>query len=472
MLKQGTWHSFIRPKFPLQCMSNVEDIATTISFHCSPLSSAKSKCRRRGRRPPTSTPSIDSMSDAHWNKRFQRSSRRRSFSHSHDHPFLFVILFIVLLSFATRAYAGRDYYDILGVARDADSSTIKRAFRKLAVKYHPDKNPGDKSAAKRLVELNNAYEVLSDDSKRQKYDMFGEDGMNNQMADDNDDDDFGPFGSFFGGGFGGFGGRRRQREEPTVPDVVIPLTVPLETLYNGGILEVAHKKRIICSSWSDCEKKCSRCGGRGMIITTKRLGPGFVQQIQTHCPVCGGAGKIGNPKCKSCPNGQFKEDEKMLLVDVEKGMRDGQHIIFEHETDEIPDHLTGSVRFEIDTMEHDRFVRHGKDLHYRLSVTLSEALVGVNRQVRQLDGRLVPIQTDKVIKPGEKIFIAEEGMPDYHDGTAGNLIVEFWVDFPENLTEEQKKAVIELHGQPPSLDETGDGTKNSGTTTDQGKDEL
>ncbi|CAN8071551.1 unnamed protein product [Agarophyton chilense] len=402
--------------------------------------------------------------------RSPRSSRKRPRSHTNVHPFLFVILFIVLLCFATRAYAGRDYYDILGVARDADSATIKRAFRKLAVKYHPDKNPGDKSAQKKYVELNNAYEVLSDDNKRQKYDMFGEDGINNAMADD--DDDFDPFGGSFFGGFGGFGGRRRQREEPTVPDVTIPVTVPLETLYNGGIMEVTHKKRVICSSWSDCEKKCSRCGGRGVVIQTKRIGPGFVQQIQTHCPVCGGTGKIGNPNCKSCPGGQFEEVEKMLLVDVEKGMRDGQHIVFENETDEIPDHRTGNVRFEIDTMKHDRFVRIGNDLHYRLQITLSEALVGVSRQVRQLDGRLVAIKTGKVMKPGEKIVIEKEGIPDYHSGHKGNMIVEFWVDFPDSLTEEQKKAAIDLHGKLPSLDETGDGTTKRRIAMDDRKDEL
>lgn len=310
--------------------------------------------------------------------------------------------------------------------------------------------------------------MLRSDAKREKYDRFGEDGLNGQMEGD-DHDDFGPFDDFFGG----FGGHRRRREEPRVPDVVIPLSVSLETLYNGGVLEVSHKKRVICSSWSDCEKRCSKCGGRGVVIQTRRIGPGFIQQIQTTCPVCGGAGKIGTPNCKSCPNGQFEEVEKMLLVDIEKGMRDGQHIVFEHETDEIPEHQTGSVRFEVDTLRHDRFTRIGNDLHYRLPITLSEALVSVNRQVKQLDGRLVSISTDKVIKPGEKITIKGEGMPDYHDAESGDMIVEFWVLFPESLTEEQKKAVIDLHGELPSLEETGDGARRNATTaTDDAKDEL
>lgn len=351
------------------------------------------------------------------------------------------------------AYA-KDYYDVLGINRDADSSAIKKAFRKLAVKYHPDKNPGDKTAEKMYVELNNAYEVLGDQNKRQRYDMYGEEGLKGADRGDEDEDGFNPFGSMFGGGFG----RRRGRQENRVPDVVIPFSLSLEMLYNGGIIEAVHKRRVICHSWSDCESKCHKCKGHGVIIQTRRLGPGFVQQMQVQCPVCNGKGKIGKPDCKSCPHGQFEETEKSLLIDVVKGMRDGQMITFEGQTDEVPDHVNGDVNFQVVAQPHSMFSRTGDDLHYVLHVTLSEALVGVNRQVRQLDGRLVPINTDKVIKPGEQIVIEGEGMPSFSGDEPGDLVVEFWVIFPEILTKDEKKAAIALHGATPSLKETGDGT--------------
>lgn len=388
--------------------------------------------------------------------RAARESRNRS-----NNTLLYFILAVIVFEEVTQVAAGRDYYDILGVSRDADSSTIKRAFRKLAVKYHPDKNPGDKTAEKMYVELNNAYEVLGDNSKRQRYDMYGEDGLKGGEQDGDADDFF----------FNPFGRRNRQRER-RVPDVSVPLSVSLEMLYNGGVMEVSHKKRVICSRWSDCESKCTKCGGSGMIITTRRLGPGFVQQMQQTCPTCGGTGKIGKPNCKSCPKGQFEQVEKMLLIDIEKGMKNGQTITFDGQTDEKPDHYPGNIHFEIDTKEHDRFQRNGNDLHYYLDINLSEALVGVDRIVRQLDGREVSIQTRKVISPKERVIIEGEGMPAFDGVGRGNLVVEFWVQFPEALTDEQRKGVIAILGKPPSKDETGDGTSSASESTDTEKTEL
>lgn len=400
--------------------------------------------------------------------------RRQSPRHRRDHrlpsprrnALLYFLLFTVVFEEVLSVAYAKDYYDILGVARDADASVIKRAFRKLAVKYHPDKNPGDKTAEKLYIEINTAYEVLNDQNKRQRYDMYGVDGLKNGGGDE-------------GGGFHdmdgmfGFGGRRR-RDERRVPDVVIPLSVSLETLYNGGVIDAVHKRRTICDSWSDCESQCPRCNGRGVIIQTRRLGPGFVQQMQTSCPACGGKGKIGKPNCTVCPKGQFENVEKELLIDVEKGMSDGQFITFEGATDEVPDHANGDVKFEVATQPHERFSRTKNNLHYALRITLSEALVGINRQVRQLDDRLVSIKTDKVISPGEELVIEGEGMPSTDGDDAGDMVVKFWVDFPANLTEQQKKASIDLHGALPTLEQTGDGTRKAGVDVDvdEGKTEL
>lgn len=299
------------------------------------------------------------------------------------------------------------------------------------------------------VELNNAYEVLKDSNKRERYDMYGEDGLRGGGNDDDDDGDgFDPFASMFGGGFGR---RRRQREEKRVPDISIPLAVDLELLYNGGSVEIAHKRQILCKSWSDCESVCSHCGGRGFVIQTRRLGPGFVQQIQTTCPKCGGSGKIGVKDCRSCPNGQFEKEENTMTVDVERGMRDGHKVTFEGHTDELPDHYAGNVHFQLHTNAHARFERDGNNLHFKQTISLSEALVGVNRQVKQLDGRMVNITTEKVISPNESMRITGEGMPAPDDGETGDMIVTFWVDFPQKLSADERKLAIKLLGDPASF---------------------
>ena len=347
---------------------------------------------------------------------------------------LYFLIYVIVCEEIQEALASRDLYETLGVARDADVSTIKKAYRKLAMKFHPDKNPGDKTAAKMYVELNNAYEVLSDDTKRQRYDMTG--SMDGGGGDD-EDDGWDPWGIFRP--------RRRQREEKRVPDLVIPLAVDLELLYTGGLVDMVHRRQILCDSWSDCEKKCHKCGGQGIVITTRRLGPGFVQQMQTTCPVCGGAGKIGVKNCTSCPNGQFEKEEKEITIDIERGVPNG-HRITEGQTDELPDHLPGDVHFELHTRPHARFVRNGNDLHYEQEITLAEALTGVNRKVKQLDDREIEIKSDQIIAPNDELRIAGEGMPIYDGSGAGDMIVKFWVKFPKSLTNEQKELAHKMLG--------------------------
>jgi DnaJ-related protein SCJ1 len=379
------------------------------------------------------------------------------------------MLAIVIFEEVAPVVAGRDYYDILGVARDADEASIKRAFRRLAKEHHPDKNKGDKASEKLYVELNSAYEVLSDSSKRQRYDMYGEAGVKDGMQHaQNDDDGWGfDIEAMFGGG-----GRRQRQEEKRSPSITVPLAVPLEMLYNGGIIEASHKRRVQCSSWSDCESKCSQCGGSGVVVTTRRIGPGFMQQVRHTCPKCSGTGKISTRNCRSCPSGQFEEIEKPLMIDIERGFKDGHHIVFEGQSDEIPDHATGHVNFEVDTSPHPAFERLGDDLHYHLIVTLTEALVGIDRAVKQLDGRIVPIRTSTVTEPNQTIRIQGEGMPVYDEsGTAGDLVVHVWVEFPKSLTEAQKQGVTKLHGARPQTRVGNGGGNYEGTrTSESGKD--
>lgn len=373
----------------------------------------------------------------------------------------FLLLFRVLLRALALAFPllrGGIIVTIAVISASASSSASEsanvRESGNVYTNLGSDKNPGDKSAEKRYVELNNAYEILGDKSKRQRYDLTGQ----FETGGDGEDDDGGwnPFSDLFGGGRR----RRREREEKRVPDLVVPMAVDLELLYTGGMIDISHKRQILCPMLSDCEKTCPRCGGAGVIIQTRRLGPGFVQQIQTTCPDCGGTGKIWVKNCKSCPNGKFEKEEQLITLDILRGAPDG-HRITEGQTDELPDHTPGDVHFELHARPHKRFERRGNDLHYRQVITLREALLGVKRQVMQLDGRSVDIVTEGVTAPNEELRIKGEGMPVFGtDGAeAGDMVVHFWVKFPTKLSDEQKKFAAQM------LPETAATTSDAGSST-------
>ncbi|GJQ10416.1 hypothetical protein GpartN1_g2207.t1 [Galdieria partita] len=361
--------------------------------------------------------------------------------------FLVVVALFLCLN-SKGIYGDKDYYEVLGVSRDAETSVIKRAYRKLSLKYHPDKNPGDQEAHKRFVEVANAYEILSDPEKRRRYDAYGEEGLRKGFAEEESFDPFEAFSMNFGGFHFNFGGsgRRKERgsEELRASDIRIPLFVSLEELYKGSFREVLHQKQVICSKWTECERLCSSCNGKGHKVTTRRLGPGFIQQIQSICTECGGFGKIVEKPCKSCPNGQYEKTERYLTVEIEKGMSEGDTIVFEHEGDEVAGFKPGHVIFEVRLEKHHMFERRQDDLWGTLNITLLEALTGLSRNITHLDGRYVNIYQENVMFPGQVLKITGEGMPRHQGKNFGDLFLTVNIQFPRILTTAQKAKVKEL----------------------------
>eukprot|EP00871_Galdieria_phlegrea_P000540 jgi/Galph1/1487/GphlegSOOS_G176.1 len=357
----------------------------------------------------------------------------------------FILVLFIIFQLARGA---RDYYEILGVSRDAETATIKRAYRKLSLKYHPDKNPGDSEAHKAFVEVANAYEVLSDPAKREKYDLYGEEGLKGSFDEGDRFDPFEAFAMNFGGFHFDFGGTRsrsgRGNEAQRAADVKVPVFVTLTELYKGSMREVLHQKQVLCSKWNECEHICSSCKGRGYKVTVRQLGPGFIQQIQTTCTECGGRGKITKSPCSSCPQGQFEKVERYLTIDIERGMTDKSTIIFEGEGDEVADLQPGNVIFEIQCMKDNKFERKDDDLWGTLEVTLLEALVGMKRNITHLDGRKVKITTEKVTVPGQILKISKEGMPKHNGNDHGDLFLKVNVQFPEELSESEKAKAKDL----------------------------
>ncbi|EME79620.1 uncharacterized protein MYCFIDRAFT_212267 [Pseudocercospora fijiensis CIRAD86] len=339
------------------------------------------------------------------------------------------------------------FYDVLGVSPDADEAKLKTAYRKAALKHHPDKNAHDPSAAEKFKEISHAYEVLSDPQKRQLYDQYGEEGLEQggmagggMAAED-------LFAQFFGGGGGGFGGMfgggMRDQGPKKARTIHHVHKVSLEDIYRGKVSKLALQKSIICSK---CEgrggkegavKTCGGCNGQGMKTMMRQMGP-MIQRFQTVCPDCNGEGETirEKDKCKQCNGKKTVIERKVLHVHVDRGVQSGTKIDFRGEGDQTPGAQPGDVQFEIEQKPHPRFQRKGDDLFYHAEIDLLTALAGGAIYIEHLDERwlTVEILPGEVISPGEIKVIRGQGMPSYRHHDFGNLYVQFEVKFPERLS--------------------------------------
>eukprot|EP01095_Lingulamoeba_sp_RSL-Kostka_P005100 TRINITY_DN16457_c0_g1_i1.p2 TRINITY_DN16457_c0_g1~~TRINITY_DN16457_c0_g1_i1.p2 ORF type:complete len:412 (-),score=145.23 TRINITY_DN16457_c0_g1_i1:78-1313(-) len=361
-----------------------------------------------------------------------------------------IIVLFFLINLINICYAGEDYYNILGIKRDASTKEIRKAYRDLSLKWHPDKNPDNREeATKKFEKISRAKEILTDEEKRRIYDQYGEEGLdkqNNRGRGGGAGDFFSNFFNFGGRNQGGAGAMKKG------PDIGLPLFVSLEDLYNGKTIKIAHRKQVLCNKCRgtgaknpDDVKTCPVCNGSGTKMETRKLGPGFIQQIQTQCDKCGGKGHVVKTKCPHCHGDKVEIGEEELVIIIERGMPDKYEIRFSQQADEAPDTTPGDVYFTLVTKEHPDFVRRGDDLYLNMKITLLEALVGFSKTVTHLDGHKVPITRTHVAKPGMIQLIKNEGMPHHQfPSQKGNLYVEYEVIFPSVLTEKQKDGFRDL----------------------------
>ncbi|CAI9101300.1 OLC1v1038593C1 [Oldenlandia corymbosa var. corymbosa] len=342
------------------------------------------------------------------------------------------------------------YYEVLGVSKNASQDELKKAYRKAAIKNHPDKG-GDPEKFKELAQ---AYEVLNDPEKREIYDQYGEDALKEGMSGGGGvHNPFDIFESFFGGGgfsdHGGFYGRKKQGE-----DVVHTLKVSLDNLYNGTTKKLSLSRNILCpkckgkGSNSGKTVKCYGCQGSGTKTTTRQLLLGMIQRVQQVCPDCRGSGEVVHERdrCTHCKGKMVVQEKKVLEVHVEKGMKHGQKIVFPGAADEAPDTVTGDIVFVLQQREHPKFKRKFDDLYIEHNLTLKEALCGFKFVLTHLDGRKLLVKTDpgQVVKPGQYKAINDEGMPHYQRPfMKGKLVIHFNVEFPESgaLSSEQRQSL-------------------------------
>ncbi|KAA8643503.1 hypothetical protein EYZ11_006608 [Aspergillus tanneri] len=333
-------------------------------------------------------------------------------------------------------------YDCLGVPSTATDAQLKTAYKKGALKYHPDKNADNPEAAEKFKELSHAYEILSDSQKRGIYDQYGEEGLEGGGAGGGmGAEDL--FAQFFGGGggFGGmFGGGMRDQGPKKARTIHHVHKVNLEDIYRGKVSKLALQKSVICPGCDGrggkegAVKSCTGCNGSGMKTMMRQMGP-MIQRFQTVCPDCNGEGEIVRDKdrCKRCSGKKTVVERKVLHVHVDKGVKNGHKIEFRGEGDQMPGVLPGDVVFEIEQKPHPRFQRKDDDLFFQAEIDLLTALGGGAINIEHLDDRwlTVNIAPGEVITPGAIKVIKGQGMPSFRHHDFGNLYIQFDVKFPK-----------------------------------------
>ena len=333
----------------------------------------------------------------------------------------------------------QDYYDILGVSKGATNSEIKKAYRKKAIEFHPDKNPGDSSSEEKFKNAAEAYEVLGDPDKKAKYDQYGHSAFDGSQGFGgggmNMDDIFSQFGDIFGGGFGGGGGGRGQRRVKG-SNLRIRVKLTLEEIASGVEKKVKVKRKVQAKNVS--YSTCGSCNGSGQTVRITNTILGRMQTAAT-CPTCSGSGQtISNRPSGSDSQGMVQEEET-VSIQIPGGVEDGMQLKVSGKGNAAPGNgVSGDLIVLIEEHIHDRFMREGNHLHYDLYVSISEAVLGVSKEFDMLEGK-VRIKLEPGIQSGKTLRLRGKGLPDVNRYGTGDLLVHINVWTPKTLNREQKQ---------------------------------
>ena len=337
----------------------------------------------------------------------------------------------------------KDFYDILGVSKNADTAAIKKAYRKKAIEFHPDKNPGDKAAEEKFKEAAEAYEVLGDPEKKAKYDQYGHQAFDGSggfggHGHMNMDDIFSQFGDIFGGGFGGFGGggSRGGVRRAKGSNLRIKVKLTLEEIANGVEKKVKVKRKVQAPGVS--YKTCSTCNGHGQVMRVTNTILGRMQSATT-CPACGGSGQILDKKpANADAQGMIVEDET-VSIKIPAGVVDGMQLKVSNKGNDAPGNsIPGDLIVAIEELEHEFLKREGENLHYDLYVSFPEAILGVSKDIEAINGK-VRIKLEEGIQSGKILRLKGKGIPSINGYGNGDLLVHVNVWTPKTLNKEQKQ---------------------------------
>ncbi|MCB2222242.1 MAG: molecular chaperone DnaJ [Bacteroidetes bacterium] len=363
----------------------------------------------------------------------------------------------------------RDYYEILGVNKSASDTEIKKAYRQMALKYHPDKNPGDKEAEEKFKEAAEAYEVLRDPNKRSRYDQYGHAGIGGAAGTSgfsmSMDDIFSQFGDIFGdafggafGGFGGFsgsrGGRRRRVNRGSNLRVKVKLT--LEEIAKGVEKKIKVNKYVHCNTCNGTGAKggssystCSTCHGTGQVT---RVANTFLGQMQTSstCPTCGGEGQIIEHKCPACTGDGIVKGEEIISIKIPAGVEEGMQLSMSGKGNAgARGGVPGDLIILIEEIEHEQFERDGFNLLHDAFISFTDAALGTSLDVPTIDGK-ARIKIAPGTQAGKVLRLKGKGLPSVNSYGTGDLLINLNVWTPKNLSKEEKE-ILEKLGKSPNF---------------------
>jgi len=343
-----------------------------------------------------------------------------------------------------------DYYEILQISRDATGTEIKKSYRKLAIKYHPDKNPGDKEAEERFKLINEAYDVLSKDEKRQIYDRYGKEGLERQGAGFQGggmDDIMDIFNSMFNGGFGGGfsgGSNRRDPSAKYAMDFEITLDIPFNEAVFGVKKKISAEYKAPCGSCQGTGAKdgkmhsCSYCKGQGQVVMRQ----GFMTFAQ-ECPECHGSGQSAQEKCVDCNANGYTMQEQSITIDIPAGVDTGNRLRVAGHGNENKYGQRGDLYVTFNVEEDEHFVRDGSDIYIVVPVFFTQCILGETIIIPSLSGE-IELNLKAGTKDKEHFIFKGEGVADVHSGDKGRLIAQIKMILPEKLTGEQKELLEKI----------------------------
>ena len=354
----------------------------------------------------------------------------------------------------------RDYYEVLGVSKSADATEIKKAYRKLALKYHPDKNPGDKEAEEKFKEAAEAYDVLSNEEKRRRYDQFGHAGVGGAGQGGfgggmSMDDIFSQFGDIFGSfggfsGFGGFGGGRSARRVNRGTNLRVKVKMNLQEIATGIEKKIKVKKYVACQHCNGTGAKdgksystCSTCKGSGQVTRVQNTILGAMQTTST-CPTCEGEGKIINEKCTFCNGEGVLMSEEVISINIPAGVGEGMQLSLSGKGNAARrGGVNGDLIVLIEEEEHPELVRDGNDLLYNVFIGYPEAVLGETVEIPTIEGK-VKVKIEAGTQPGKILRLRGKGLPDVNGYGKGDLLAKVNVWIPKNMSKDEKKLVEKM----------------------------
>jgi molecular chaperone DnaJ len=344
----------------------------------------------------------------------------------------------------------RDYYEVLGVSKNAGEDEIKKAYRKLAIKYHPDKNPDDKAAEDKFKEAAEAYEILSNVEKRQRFDQFGHAGVGGSAGGGfggmNMDDIFSQFGDIFGGAFGGFGGggAQRGRRVNRGTNLRVKVKLALKDIANGVEKKIKVNKQVSCKTCAGSGAKngnydtCRQCNGSGVITRVQQTILGAMQ-TQSTCSACNGEGRIIRDKCVSCHGDGVVREEEVISINIPAGVAEGMQLSMQGKGNAAPrGGINGDLLIVVEEEEHPELKREGNHVLYSLNVSFPDAALGITVEIPTIEAK-AKIKIEPGTQSGKVLRLKGKGLPDVNSYGRGDQLVEISIFTPTHLSAEEKK---------------------------------